>query len=491
MARLKGAASSFAAILLWCAAAHAQIGGQPIEASGGAGWSEPDSRSHVKSGAAYSAALGWRLNSGFTLEAQGTWLPAEVDLGAGKQNFSLIGLDGRFNLRPAEGTVVPFLLAGFGYGVSHNQGISPARLERGAPTVGLGLLWNAMRPNTYLRFQVRDVLFRDRDSREFSNYMMATAGLQVVFGGKPKDQDLDGVRDWLDQCPNTTIGARVDARGCPTDSDRDSVFDGIDQCEGTPTGCTVNKDGCPADADGDGVCDGVDQCADTPKGALVDARGCPVDSDGDAVFDGLDQCASTPRGCMVDERGCPGDADGDSVCDGSDQCPNTPAGLRVDANGCPIEVSEKETQLLDTGTIRLQNVEFDTGKASLKRVSFPVLDEVGTILQQYPTLQIEVGGHTDNRGSAAMNQRLSQARADSVMAYMKVRFPMIPAAQLSARGYGLTAPIAPNSSEAGRARNRRVEFKVLNADALRIERERRRFLRRGEGGAPADTTQQR
>ena len=213
-----------------------------------------------------------------------------------------------------------------------------------------------------------------------------------------------------------------------------------------------------------------------------------MDSDGDGVFDGIDQCEGTVKGCTVDERGCPADSDGDGVCDGVDQCPNTPSGLRVDANGCPIEVSEKETQLLDTGTIRLQNVEFDTGKASLRPVSFPVLDEVGGILQQYPTLQIEIGGHTDNRGTDAANQRLSQARADSVRAYMRERFPLIPATQLTAKGYGEGSPIAPNTSEVGRARNRRVEFKVMNSDALRIEREKRRFLKVGEG-APADTTQ--
>jgi OOP family OmpA-OmpF porin len=489
MARLKGAAVTLAAVLLGCATAHAQIGGHPFEFSGGAGWSEPDSRSNLRSGRAMNAAIGYRMNSFFTLEGQGTWIPSELDVPPGStRNFTLYGLDGRLNLRPAEGQLVPFLLGGFGYGVSHDEAATPAKLERGAPTAGMGLLWNALAPNVYLRFQVRDILFRERESSQFSNYLMATAGIQYLFGGRNKDQDLDGVRDWLDQCANTPIGARVDERGCPVDSDRDSVFDGLDKCENTPAGCSVDKDGCPRDADGDGVCDGVDRCADTPKGARVDAAGCPMDSDGDGVFDGIDQCEGTVKGCTVDERGCPADSDGDGVCDGVDQCPNTPSGLRVDANGCPIEVSEKETQLLDTGTIRLQNVEFDTGKASLRPVSFPVLDEVGGILQQYPTLQIEIGGHTDNRGTDAANQRLSQARADSVRAYMRERFPLIPATQLTAKGYGEGSPIAPNTSEVGRARNRRVEFKVMNSDALRIEREKRRFLKVGEG-APADTTQ--
>jgi hypothetical protein len=75
---------------------------------------------------------------------------------------------------------------------------------------------------------------------------------------------------------------------------------------------------------------------------------------------------------------------------------------------------------------------------------------------------------------------------------MKQNFPQIPSSQYTSKGYGPDRPIAPNSTSLGRAKNRRVEFKVLNTDALRIERERRRYLRRDEGvtptPAPADTT---
>jgi len=293
------------------------------------------------------------------------------------------------------------------------------------------------------------------------------------------------VRDWIDKCPATPIGAKVDATGCPLDTDGDKVWDGLDTCEGTPAGCTVDKNGCPTDADGDGVCDGPDQCADTPKGATVDAKGCPTDSDGDGVLDGIDQCAATSKGCTVDEKGCPGDADKDGVCDGQDQCANTPEGLRVDEQGCPIEVSDKEVELLDTGMIRLQNINFDTGKATLKPESFPVLEEVARILQQYPTLRIQIGGHTDDRGSVRLNDTLSTRRAASVLDYMKQNFPQISSSQFTSRGYGSSQSIAPNGTELGRAKNRRVEFKVLNTDALRIEREKRRFLRRDEGVKPA------
>src|SRR5262249_20427772 len=196
----------------------------------------------------------------------------------------------------------------------------------------------------------------------------------------------------------------------------------------------------------DGVYDGIDQCPDTPKGATVDTKGCPSDSDGDGVLDGIDQCPNTPHGATVDAKGCPMDSDGDGVPDGIDQCPNTPAGLKVDSNGCPIEVTEKETELLDTGMIRLQNVNFETGKAALMPESYPALDEVGGILLKWPQLSIEIGGHTDSRGRAIKNQVLSEDRAQAVKDYLVDKFPGLAAAQLTVRGYGAVRPLVPNTS---------------------------------------------
>jgi outer membrane protein OmpA-like peptidoglycan-associated protein len=161
------------------------------------------------------------------------------------------------------------------------------------------------------------------------------------------------------------------------------------------------------------------------------------------------------------------------VCEGVDLCPNTPSGEKVDEKGCPVEISPREKQLRDTGTIRVQNVQFDTGKASIKPESFAVLDSIGRILQQYPTLRIEIGVHTDNTGTAAKNQSLSNDRAAAVLAYLKPRLPESVAGNFSAKGYGASKPIAPNTTKVGRAKNRRIEFKVQNPDALRTERQKR------------------
>ncbi len=488
MTRLKGMPLWSAIAVIFAAPAFAQIAGRPIEISGGGGFSSPDARDRVEDGLASFGTLGWRWHPGVTLEAQASFAPSHADTLPGlRHNFSYGGLDLRWSLRSVEGRTVPFILTGVGYGSSHAGGARPEKLERGAGSLGFGLLLSLWSQRSYLRLQVRDVWFRGREAREFSNQWMATGGLQLSFGGKPRDSDLDGVRDWLDQCPQTPIGATVDAKGCPSDSDGDRVYSGLDQCEGTPRGCTVDKKGCPADADGDGVCDGLDQCADTPRGASVDAKGCPFDRDGDGVLSGIDQCQDTPKGCTVDSLGCPADADSDGVCDGLDQCANTTTGLKVDASGCPIEVGVLEIQLLDTGSIRLQNILFDTGKATIKPESFALIDSCGRILQQYPTLRIEIGGHTDTRGSRALNDSLSDARAVSVLDHLRQNFPSLDLSQYSAKGYGFSVPIAPNTTALGRAKNRRVEFKVMNTEALRIEREKRHFLRQDEG-APPDTT---
>ena len=315
--------------------------------------------------------------------------------------------------------------------------------------------------------------------------MVTSVALSYALGSKPRDTDGDGVPDRRDACANTLKGATVDATGCPKDSDGDGVLDGLDKCADTPKGAKIDAAGCPTDADGDGVFDGLDECADTPKGATVDAKGCTSDSDGDGVLDGLDKCSDTPKGARIDATGCPIDSDRDGVFDGLDKCPDTGAGIAVDSVGCPMDFMKREQELLDTGKIRLQNVQFETGKANLKAESKPTLDAVGDLLSHWPLLKIEIGGHTDSKGSAKLNLKLSQARADSVRSYLLSRFPALNGDQFTTKGYGASKPIVSNTTEALRALNRRVEFVVLNQGVLQQEVEKRSK----PATTPADSTQ--
>ena len=271
------------------------------------------------------------------------------------------------------------------------------------------------------------------------------------------DSDNDGICDSNDKCPGTLAGSKVDKNGCAIDSDGDGVPDGIDQCPGTPAGAKVDAKGCPMDSDNDGVYDGIDECPGTPAGAKVDAKGCPKDSDNDGVYDGIDECPNTPAGAKVDAKGCPMDSDSDGVYDGIDKCPNTPAGTKVDETGCPVEVKA----FIDTGLISTTAILFDFNKATLKPESKDELDKLGGILVQVPDLKIEIGGHTDAIGSDATNMKLSDERAKAVRDYLVTNFSQINADNLISKGYGESKPVASNDTNEGRAKNRRVEFKIL------------------------------
>lgn len=105
----------------------------------------------------------------------------------------------------------------------------------------------------------------------------------------------------------------------------------------------------------------------------------------------------------------------------------------------------------------LKPVNFKTGSAELLVDSHPALDKVADLAKKYPNLKLRVEGHTDSTGSAALNQKLSQKRADAVRDYL-VGTAGVPADQVVAAGFGQTRPIASNDTAEGRSQNRRVEF---------------------------------
>jgi outer membrane protein OmpA-like peptidoglycan-associated protein len=267
----------------------------------------------------------------------------------------------------------------------------------------------------------------------------------VDVNGCP-DADRDGVPDQADRCANSPTGVGVDAIGC-TDVDGDGVVDPQDRCLNTPTGTRVDATGCPMDTDLDGVADPSDRCPGTPAGARVDpANGCPTDADNDGVVDSQDRCPGTVGGVVVGPTGCPPDADGDGVGDAQDTCPGTAAGATVDASGCPA-----------AGPVVLEGVAFLTGSSKLTLNSQGPLDRVVTALRERPQLRVVIEGHTDNVGNRDANLRLSKSRADAVRAYFIAKG--ITADRLTAVGIGPDQPVAPNDTEEGRARNRRVQLR--------------------------------
>lgn len=108
----------------------------------------------------------------------------------------------------------------------------------------------------------------------------------------------------------------------------------------------------------------------------------------------------------------------------------------------------------------LNNLYFDYSKATLSRRSLPELSRIKELLAANPELKVEIGGHTDNKGSTAYNQRLSELRAQAVVQFLRQNG--VAAERLRAVGYGLRNPIASNDTEAGRQQNRRTELKILD-----------------------------
>jgi len=126
-------------------------------------------------------------------------------------------------------------------------------------------------------------------------------------------------------------------------------------------------------------------------------------------------------------------------------------------------LNDSSAPVSDTTWFDFDRLLFDTGKATLQPASEEQLTNIATILKAYPQVKIRIGGYTDNTGDAAANVQLSEARADNVMAEL-VRLGIEPA-RMSAKGYGAADPIADNSTEEGRQKNRRISLRVTDKQA--------------------------
>lgn len=160
------------------------------------------------------------------------------------------------------------------------------------------------------------------------------------------------------------------------------------------------------------------------------------------------------------------DSDGDGVSDYFDKCPGTPSGNKVDGSGCDLPketpppppptviITDEDRRIVKNA---IENLEFETGKSSIKPASYAALDRVAEMLKT-KGFSLKLGGHTDNVGNPTKNMALSKDRAESVKQYLVNRGAN--PSKIEAVGYGQEQPIATNKTAAGRQKNRRVEFTI-------------------------------
>ncbi len=325
-------------------------------------------------------------------------------------------------------SIVPFVVAGGGaLGTTGALGndIDPAIWYGIGAKFFINDMW-------MLRIDIRDNMAAQEGVDEgATHYPEFTLGLGIRFGSKKdepdEDSDGDGYLDSEDDCPYDpeNFNGYEDEDGCPEyDRDGDGFFDNQDACPDVPG---IAPDGCPEkDRDGDGFLDSQDACPDTPG---VEPDGCPIpDTDGDGILDPDDQCVTQPE---------------------------TKNGYQ-DEDGCPDEIPPKLAKF--TGAIK--GIYFDFNKDTIKPKSKPVLDRAVSVLDEFPSIRIEISGHTDSIGDPEYNKDLSRRRAEAVKSYLVENG--IKPERVETRGAGMDEPVASNTSAAGRAKNRRIEFTILS-----------------------------
>jgi len=343
----------------------------------------------------------------------------------------------------------------------------------------------------------------------------------LSFGYTPvtHDRDGDGILDRDDKCPDVPEDKDgfEDEDGCPDlDNDKDGIVDvsdgapepnGFGACRDTPEDKDgfEDQDGCPdPDNDQDGIADTADgpqdglsgfgACRDTPedKDGFEDQDGCPDpdnDQDGipdvsdggpDAALVGFGRCRNEPedKDGNQDQDGCPDpDNDRDGVLDlvdgakdasGFGVCrdqPETVNGI-ADNDGCPEAEAPKRVRVTQFQIEILDKIFFDYNKATIQPVSFSLLDEVSAVLKQHPQLtKIRVEGHTDFHGDDNYNLDLSQLRADAVAVYLFEHG--IEPVRIESKGWGEQRPLVTGragKTNDGRAKNRRVEFHIIEVN---------------------------
>jgi len=303
------------------------------------------------------------------------------------------------------------------------------------------------------------------------------AGL-LEFNGCP-DRDSDKIIDKRDSCPDEA--GLAEYYGCP-DTDRDKVIDKLDACP-TDSGA-IASNGCP-DTDGDGILNKDDRCPD--KAGPKENNGCPLatlhllDSAGNIIMSAeiKDGKYVFPEQPPMNEKSLL-KLESYDVLVANEATVVTGKQIRIARKGMDgyfhfeylssekqkpgkVEAVDVQIQLKVEEAKKIQKametLEFDTGKDIIRTSSMDALDLVAELLMQNHAWRLKLSGHTDNVASAKFNTNLSKKRVESIKKYLIKKG--VEADRFVLKWYGPTQPIAPNDTEEGRQKNRRVEFLII------------------------------
>nr|AAT70740.1 OmpA [Riemerella anatipestifer] len=304
-------------------------------------------------------------------------------------------------------------------GYSENKPYTQGRADHFALSTGLGTnIW--LTKNFGLGIQ-GDYVSTPVDKSRLANFWQASASLNFRFGNR--DKDKDGVLDKDDACPETP---------------------GLPEFQGCP------------DTDGDGVPDKDDNCLEVA--GPVENNGCPwPDTDNDGVLDKDDACPEVAG--PVENNGSPWpDSDNDGVLDKDDKCPSVP-GL-PEYNGCP----KPQSEYAKDATGALQGIFFHFNKSSIRPESNTKLDQAAEVIKSSNGGTFLVVGHTDVKGNANYNLKLSRERAASVVAALEARG--VSPSQLKSKGVGSAEATVPASaSNEERMKDRKVVVEAISGSA--------------------------
>ncbi len=348
----------------------------------------------------------------------------------------------------------------------------------------------------------------------YDGYWTGVLTFNVALDNGDGDTDGDGLSDNEEQ--------RIGTNPNNPDTDGDGLSDGkeVDKYETNPLNSDTDGDGLKdgrevndtdtdpkkADSDGDGLTDGdeVDKVKSDPKKMDTDGDGLndgeevknyktdplKADTDGDTLSDGdeVKKHKTDPLNKDTDQDGLYDnveintsktnptnpDTDGDTLRDGEEvntykTNPNNPDtdggtvadGVEVKRGTNPLDANddiEKKKQLVEQvgRAMVLEGVVFETGKSRLLPESEQILTKALEGLLENPDVEVMIGGHTDNVGRREKNMKLSADRAESVKAWLVSRG--VKASRIATKGFGPDSPIAPNDTDEGKQKNRRIEF---------------------------------